>query len=108
RWRRVVVQRPGAMSFQRMDNSFWNAGATIDPQQKTIALTRAARNPENLAGDRTASGNMTFEQPSSDRLVLDGEIEGKRVRMEVTADDPQRLRLVQSRFHWIQNFPVNR
>src|SRR5262249_23652396 len=68
RWRRVVVQTQGAVSFQRMDDTFWNAGATIDAETKTIALTMGARNPENLAGNRTPSGQLTFEQPSPDRL----------------------------------------
>lgn len=108
RWRRVVVQRANAVSFQRMDSTFVNMGATVNTTTKTIALTRAAPSTTNLAGDRTPSGSLTYEQPSTEQMIFDGEVDGKRVRLELKYQDHRQFRLVQNEFHWIQDYPINR
>src|SRR5262249_12115831 len=42
RWRRVIVQQPTVVAFQRMDDSFERYAAVIDADRKTIAVTAAA------------------------------------------------------------------
>ena len=109
RWRRVVVQFAGSMSFQRMDDTFVGYGAKVDPAARTIAMTRGMAPPAGSTAPQPASiGQFTFEQPAADRLLLDGELNGKKVRMEMTLFDRESFRLVQGRFRWVQDFPFNR
>ena len=100
RWRRVIFDRPTAMSFQRMDDTFANHGAAIDTAAKTIALTKGS--------DRSWKAQFTFDRPDSDTLVLDGDMDGHRVRMRARLFDREKFLLVSRGFNWIQEFPFNR
>jgi uncharacterized membrane protein YphA (DoxX/SURF4 family) len=40
RWRRVIFERPGGITFQRTDDTFLSYGATIDTKDGGIALTK--------------------------------------------------------------------
>jgi hypothetical protein len=108
RWRRVVIQNAVAISFQRMDDTFTGYGAKVDVAARIIALTRGPAVPGSGAAAAAAAGTLTFEQPDPDRLILDGEIDGRKVRMEARHYDRSNFRLVQSRFRWVQDFPFNR
>lgn len=100
RWRRVVFQTATAVSFQRMDDTFAAYGAKVDMAAKSIAVTKPA--------DKTWKARFTFQQPAADLLVLDGEMDGHRVRMETRLFDRSRFLLVSRGFHWIQEAPFNR
>jgi hypothetical protein len=100
RWRRVVIQVPNGISFWRMDDTFFGRAATVDVDAKTISLPPAT----NTQG----SSRFTFEQPDAEHLVLDGEFDGRAVRMETHLLDRQKLLLVNRGFHWIQELPFNR
>jgi hypothetical protein len=110
RWRRMVIQTPTAVTFQRMDDTFTGYGAKVDMSARTITLTRGATTPvPGTASDQAPEvGRFTFEQPSPERLVLDGTLDGKTMRMELQYYDRSNFRLVQSRFRWIQDYPFNR
>ncbi|HEX6975658.1 MAG TPA: hypothetical protein VF147_14735 [Vicinamibacterales bacterium] len=112
RWRRVVVQAATAISFQRMDDTFSTVRATVDANAHSIVLTRA---PQGAPGPTAANqpppaetGRFAYEQPSPDRLVLNGTMDGKRTKMELRLYDRNNFRLVQSKFRWVQDFPFNR
>jgi hypothetical protein len=113
RWRRVVVQTASAISFQRMDDTFTTVRATVSADDHSIVLTRAPvpgapPAPQQPAAPPAEAGRFAFQQPSPDRLILDGVMEGKPTRLELRLYDRSNFRLVQGRFRWIQDFPFNR
>jgi hypothetical protein len=110
RWRRILIQVPNAITFQRMDDTFTGVSAKLDPATKTFALSRGGGfvPPGTTPPPVKPAGTFTYEQPSPDKLILDGELDGKKIRMEASAYDLQNLRLLQSRFRWIQDNPFNR
>jgi uncharacterized membrane protein YphA (DoxX/SURF4 family) len=98
RWRRLIFQFPNAMTFQRMDNTIISFQAKVDEAAGAIVVTQ--QNKE--------TGRFTIQKPADDRLVLDGSLNGKPMRLETTYFDRSRFRLVQGRFRWIQDVPFNR
>jgi hypothetical protein len=100
RWRRLVVQAPTSLRFQRMDETFADFGAKVDTAAKSIALTKP--------GDANWRATLRFEEPSTDGLVLAGEVDGQKVRMTLSRIDLKSFLLANSGFHWIQERPFNR
>jgi hypothetical protein len=108
RWRRVVVQNGVSISFHRMDDTLTTYGAKMDEGAGTIMLAGGGPGQRPAAGAPTQAGVLTFERPSPDRLTLDGEMDGRKVRMELKYYDRENFRLVQGRFRWVQQTPFNR
>ena len=54
------------------------------------------------------AGPIHDQQPAADRLILDGDLDGKKLHMETTYVDASRFLLVNRRFNWIQEVPFNR
>jgi hypothetical protein len=100
RWRRLTFQAPTTMSFWRMDDTFTAYGAAIDLSAKTLALTKTT--------DKAWKAQFTFQQPAPERLVLDGAMDGHKIRMRLHLFDRDKLMLVSRGFHWIQEAPFNR
>ena len=100
RFRRVVFDRPNTIAFQGMDDTFVSYGARIDTAGQSVVLTSGA------AGD--TRGRFTFEQPAPDRLILNGEVEGRKMRMQLRLMDRDDFLLVSRGFHWVQEYPFNR
>ena len=98
RWRRLVIQSPTMISFQRMDDTFSHFGAKVDMAAKNIAV---------MQGQKQA-GTLRIEQPAPDKLIVEGDITGRRVRMESTLYDHSKWNMLNSRFRWVQNLPFNR
>ena len=76
RWTRVVFDRPAFVTFQRMDDTFSFFGVRIDAAVNSLALMAGPGQPER--------GRLKFDRPSPDRLVLDGQIGGRPIRMRLT------------------------
>jgi hypothetical protein len=100
RWRRAIFDFPTAMAFQRMDDSFARYGASINLNDKTLALTKS--------GDKTWTASFTFQRIVQDQLILDGNMDSHRIHMRLHLIDRGSFLLVNNRFHWIQEYPVNR
>jgi hypothetical protein len=100
RLRRVIFDDPAAVTYQHMDDSFVYNGATIDVDRRTIAVTSY--------DDESRTATFTFERPAADRLVLDGELNGHKVRMSLERLDANTFTLVNRGFHWAQEYPYNR
>ena len=107
RWRRVVIQTGSGISFQRMDDTFAPYGTKIDAAAKTIALTKAPV-PGTQNATPPPAGRLAYRQPTSERLILDGEIDGRKVWMALQTYDRSHFRLEQARFRWVQDLPFNR
>jgi len=100
RWHRVVFDFPERVSFQRMDDTFASYGAKMNISDKTLALTKSS--------DKNWKAAFTFQRPASDRLILDGEMDGHKIHMQLLLVDRSKFLLVNHSFHWIQEYPVNR
>ena len=98
RFRRVVFDNPARMSFQRMDDTFVGLGNTIDLTAGTVKLTRGT----------AQAGAFTISNRSADRMMLDGALDGKKMRMELEGWPRDRFLLVTRGFSWVQEFPFNR
>ena len=94
RWRRAIFDTPDVLVFQRTDDSFAHYEAAIDASRRAIVLTK--RNGGNW---RAA---FTFERPSSDRLVLEGAMDGHQLRIRLRLVELDTFRLLNSRFRWVR------
>jgi hypothetical protein len=100
RWRRVIFEFPTSMAFQRMDDSMARYGASINTSDNTLKLTKG--------DDKNWKASFVFQRPASDRLVLDGDMDGHKVQMQLQLFDRKKFLLVNRGFHWIQEYPFNR
>jgi uncharacterized membrane protein YphA (DoxX/SURF4 family) len=100
RWHRAVFDVPDRVGFQRMDDSFARYGATINSSGKTIALTKD--------NDKNWKANFTFQRAAENELILDGNMDGHTMHMQLQLVDLKKFVLVSRGFHWIQEYPFNR
>jgi hypothetical protein len=115
RWRRLLIERPGSIQYQRMDDTFGGYAASIDTNTRTVTFTRPAPrapgspppSPQN-PGQQVTIGTMTFEQPAPNRLILDGNIDKRKYRFEMTLLDHSNFTIVRTGFKWIQSLPFHR
>ena len=94
RWRRVIFDSPVDVVFQRTDDSFARFGAAVDPHNKTLALAKG--------NSKTWKAIFAFERPSTDRLVLDGEMDGHKIKLQLQLVEFDTFRLLNSRFRWVR------
>ena len=94
RWRRVIFDLPSTMAFQRVDDSFARYGVSIDVYNNTIALTKG--------GSKKWKASFTFERPAQDQLILDGEMDGRKIHAQLQRVDFDTFRLLNSSFRWVR------
>ena len=94
RWRRVIFDFPGVVAFQRTDDSFAHYGVSVDVARRLVALTKG--------NSRNWSASFLFERPARDRLILDGEMDGHRIRLQLKLLELDTFRLLNSRFRWVR------
>ena len=94
RWRRVIFDAPNVAVFQRTDDSLAHYGASIDATGRSLALTK--RN------SRTWSARFSIERPSRDRLVLAGDMDHYRIRLQLRLVELDTFRLLRSTFRWVR------
>jgi hypothetical protein len=94
RWQRVVFDAPNVVVFQRTDDSLAHYGAAIGNGGRTLALTK--RN------SKTWSARFTVERPAPDRLVIAGEMDNRRISMQLQRVELDTFRLLRSTFRWIR------
>jgi hypothetical protein len=102
RWRRVVIQAPTTVAFQRMNDTFQFVVVRVDAEAKTMTFTRGG------GPQATEIGRFTFEQPAPDRLIAQGELDGRTMRLETRRFHHEQLQMFNNRFRWIQDYPLNR
>ncbi len=100
RWRRVIFDVPARMAFQRMDDSLARYASTINPNDKTLALTKD--------DDKNWKASFTFQRPTPDQLIVDGDMDSHKLHMQLQLLDRKNFLLVSRGFHWIQEYPFNR
>jgi hypothetical protein len=94
RWRRAIFDEPDALIFQRTDDTFAHYDATIDTSARTFDMRKS--------GSRRWRAQFSYEQPSPDRLRLDGTMDGHRLELKLRQLNPDTLRLLNSRFRWVR------
>ena len=94
RWRRVIFDLPSTMAFQRVDDSFARYGVSIDVYNNTIALTKG--------GSKKWKASFTFQRPTQDQLILDGEMDGRKIHAQLQRVDFDTFRLLNSSFRWVR------
>ena len=99
RWRRVIMQTPEALAFQRMNDAFDRYGAEFDKDGKTLKVTSA---------DRKTSSTFTYRRSPADRLVMDGTLDGRLIHLEMKEVDLNSFLLNSRGFRWVQEVPFNR
>jgi hypothetical protein len=100
RWRRVIFDAPSRMAFQRMDDSLARYGASIKVDDKILTLTED--------DDKNWKASFIFQRPNPDQLILDGNMDGHKVHMQLELFDRKKFLLVSRGFHWVQENPFNR
>ena len=100
RWRRAIFEFPDRMAFQRMDDSFARYCASINTNDKTLALTKSS--------DKNWKANFTFQRAAENQLILDGNMDNHKIHMQLRLVDRNKFLLVNRGFHWIQEYPFNR
>lgn len=93
RWRRVILDGPDSVAIQRTDDSFARYVASTDSGGSQLVLRKGG-------GAWTAS--FEVERPAPDRLILDGDMDGHRVRSELRLVGFETFRLLNSPFRWIR------
>jgi len=94
RWRRVIFDAPQVVVVQRTDDSLAHYDATLDGRATTLALTKG--------GSTTWRATFTVQRPVPDRLLLEGEMDGHRIRARLTLVELDTFRLLNSRFRWVR------
>jgi uncharacterized membrane protein YphA (DoxX/SURF4 family) len=100
RWHRAIFDYPTLMVLDRMNDARSWFRSTIDTSKHTVAL--AGRD------DPKWKAAFTYAQPASDRLTLDGTLDGHPAHIQLRLVDPLTFQLINHRFHWIQEYPINR
>jgi len=97
RWRRVIVQNANAVSFQAMDGTLVFYASATDNAAKTLTLRR----PGTLT-------RLNFDRPDPTHLSINGEIDGRNIRVALHLFDQSNFLLLNRGFNWIQEYPFNR
>lgn len=101
RFRRIIFDIPNGVTAQRMDDSLLSFPARIDTERHIITLSKDTAHKWTLA-------TLNYEQPQSDRLILEGQLGGRAVRMQLDLVDLERFPVVSRGFHWVSPVPYYR
>lgn len=111
RWRRVVFDEPGMLTYQQMDGTLRSAPAQVDPAAGTIALTRPLPLPDGMSApvpDSAPFADFAYYRDTPDTLRLTGNLDGLPVSLHLSRVDPNEFTLRNRGFHWVQEFPYMR
>lgn len=104
-WRRAVFQTPGAMSVELARGKRQPYALQLDTAAQRMMIEQyqsdamgqplldAAGKPKKLSGWRA---DLSYTQPEADVLVLDGIVDGRRLRVKM-----RKMAAFQKKFHWI-------
>ncbi|HEY1936864.1 MAG TPA: hypothetical protein VGJ33_02905 [Candidatus Angelobacter sp.] len=99
RWQKIVVNINKALAVQGMDGKLIRVQAKMDLNKKTIELTKRS--------DPKWKANLTYELPTPQTMIADGQIGIQKVHIKLHHLDEQYL-LNTRGFHWINELPFNR
>ncbi len=94
RWQRVVFEKQGALTYQRMNGELVDAPATIGAD--SIRATEP--------GGATLA-ELRVSHPSAHELRLTGTLQGRPVQIALDQVDLNQFTLRNRGFHWVQEYP---
>jgi uncharacterized membrane protein YphA (DoxX/SURF4 family) len=100
RWQRVIFDTPNIFHFQDMDSQIGQLTLQLDPTRKTFTLT-APKDPGWKA-------TFTYEQSDPNRMVLDGNLNGRQLSVSLRRTDMTQFLLLNRGFHMINQTMMNR
>jgi hypothetical protein len=100
RWRRVIFGFPGTASIQLMSDTRQRYRLALDPGKKLMHLTKR--------DDATWKTSLTYRQPGPKKLVIEGMIDGHKLRATMHRENEADFQLLNRGFHWVNEFPYNR
>jgi uncharacterized membrane protein YphA (DoxX/SURF4 family) len=100
RWRRMIFDYESFASVETPDDDTKMYHVKVDAEKKTLEISRE--------DDPKRSAHFTFDRSAPDVMALEGEIDGKPVRMELKREDERKFVLLNRGFHWRQDYPFNR
>jgi hypothetical protein len=83
-----------------MDESFGSYGAVVNEKDQSITLADNS--------DKKWRGSLHYQRPAQDRLILDGNLGGHPVAMQLELVDKNKFLLISRGFHWVQEYPFHR
>ena len=100
RWKRMIINYAGNVRITTMpDSNIWMKLA-INVKAKTATFTSYK--------DSTDTFRLKFIRPVKSKLVLEGIMRGKPVKISFSRVDEQQFPLIKTGFNWINEYPNNR
>jgi hypothetical protein len=99
RWRRVVFGYPGTFAVQLMSDSRQRYFLKLDAAKKTLGLTKR--------DDPEWKTTISYREPGPGLLLLQGPLDGHKLRVKLRRTEMPKFRLVERGFHWINEYPFN-
>jgi hypothetical protein len=99
RWRYVVFDYSNLFSILPMDNTRQRYFMALDAGKKTLALTKR--------DDPAWKSTLSYQEPAPGRLLLEGALDGKKVRATLHRIEPPAFTLNTRGFHWVSEYPFN-
>jgi predicted DCC family thiol-disulfide oxidoreductase YuxK len=99
RWMRVGLNGAGSGAVQRADGRVRRQRMEVDPDKGELAVRRSDA-PEPVV--------LKFSQPEPDRIELEGDYDGARIRVTLRREEQAQPLLTTRGFHWINEYPLNR
>jgi uncharacterized membrane protein YphA (DoxX/SURF4 family) len=100
RWQRVIFDTPDDFFFQHMDSQIKALSLQLDPTGKTFTLTAPS--------DPYWRASFSFEDPNPNSMVLDGNLNGHRVKMTLRRTDMDQFLLLNRGLHMITQSMMKR
>lgn len=99
-WRELIISYPRRLVLSTAGDRFERYGSAFDFDARTVTLTHPER-----PGWKAA---LAFAQPALDRLVIDGDFDGRALHVELALQPERRWLLLDRDFRWINETPFNR
>jgi hypothetical protein len=100
RWQRMIFAFPGKVSVQLMNQHRVRYDLNLNSQKRLLELTKF--------GEPDWKASLTYEQAGPGRLVLEGTMDGQKIRAKLRLAKSPKFLLVDRGFHWINEYPFNR
>ena len=94
RWRRAIFDFPNRMVFQRTDDSLTRYDTSIDVERGILTLGKF--------NSQTWRASFLYRRPAPDRLVLEGNLDGHSMLIELELVGLDTFPLLNSPFRWIR------
>jgi len=98
-WRRVVFGYPGTFAVQLGNDSRQRYLLKLDAAKKTLGLKKR--------DDPEWQTTISYRQPGPGLLLLEGPLDGHKLRVKLRHTEIPQFRLVNRGFHWINEYPFN-